>query len=336
MKKIVKIGNKEVGEGKPAFIIAEAGSNHNQLIDQAKKLIDIAAESKVDAIKFQLFKAEKLYPKNTPEYKILKDLEFLDQWMGELYDYSKQKELLFLASAFDTDAIDVLVNVGASAIKIASSELINFPLLKFAAEKNKPLLISVGMADLTDIANALEVVASTKNEDVVLLQCTALYPTTPKDVNLNVIDSLKKIFSVPVGFSDHTMSTTIPAVAVALGACVIEKHITLSRQLKGPDHSYATEPHELKEMVKAIREVELSLGNSQKEILPQERELSRRTSIFAKADIPKNALITSDHLIIKRPLLGMKTQFFNAIIGMKANKDIKKDEPIKWDFLKVN
>lgn len=335
MKKIVKIGNKEVGEGKPTFIIAEAGSNHNQKLDKAKELIDIAAEAGVDAIKFQLFKAETLYPKNTPVYEILKGFEFLDEWLGELFDYSKELGLLFLASPFDTDAIDSLINFGASAIKIASSELTNFSLLKYASEKNKPLLVSVGMSDISDIAHALEVISSTGNNEVVILQCTALYPTQPQDVHLNVINRLKKTFCVPVGFSDHTISTIIPAAAVALGACVIEKHITPNRQLGDPDHFYATEPDELKEMVKAIREVELSLGSSYKEILPQEKELSRRTSIFAKVDIPKNTVISKDSLVIKRPLLGIKPQFYDSIIGMRAKKDIKKDVPIKWDFLKT-
>ena len=334
MKRIVKIGNKEVGEGKPTFIIAEAGSNHDQRLDQAKKLIEIAAESGVDAIKFQLFKAEKLYPKNDPVYEILKKIEFLDDWLGVLFDFSKENGLLFLASPFDIEAVDSLVNIEVSAIKLASSELTNLSLLKYTSEKDIPLLISVGMADISDIANALEVISSTGNNDVILLQCTALYPTLPRDVHLKVIKSLKETFSVPVGFSDHTKSTIIPAAAVAMGACVIEKHITLDRKLPGPDHSYATEPAELKKMVDAIREVEMSIGSSNKVILPQERELSRRESIFAKVDIPRDTKIKEEYIYIRRPFHGIKPQFYNGIIGMRVNRDIKKDEPIKWDFLK--
>ena len=215
MKKNVKIGNKLVGDGSPAFIIAEVGSNHNGNLAQAKKLIDIAADSRVDAVKFQIFKAENFYEKKNPMFKVMKENELPRNWLKELNNYAAKKEVVFLASPFDEEAIDLLQVIGCPAIKWASSETVNLPLLRYAASKKKPLLISTAMCNLADIYEAVDVAVSAGNDDIVLLQCTALYPTPPQHVHLNVMDALRKTFHCPVGYSDHTLGFSVPIAAVA-------------------------------------------------------------------------------------------------------------------------
>ena len=334
MKKKVKIGDRWVGKGEPTFIIAEVGSNHDRKLDQAKKLIDIASESGVDAVKFQLFKAENLYSKKDPRFAIVKANELPREWMGKLAEYAKNRGIVFLASPFDQEAIDQLYEIGVPAYKWASPEIANSPLLMYAAAKKKPMLISTGMCNLADIQEALDIVYSTGNEDIILFHCTSLYPTKHHQVNLRMMDTLRDAFHLPVGFSDHTMSIVIPAAAVVRGACVIEKHFTQSRKLKGPDHPYALEPDELKQMVRAIREVEQSLGSPIKNlILGAEDPALNRSSIVAKTDIPKDAKIIEDMLIIKRSAYGIKPMYLEIVIGREAKRDIKKDEAITWEMI---
>jgi len=333
MTKKIKIAERWVGEGEPAFIIAEVGSNHNRNLEQAKKLIDVAAESKVDAVKFQLFKAENLYPETDPMFAVMKTNELPQEWARELAEYAKSRSLIFLASPFDAESVDYLEKVGVPAYKWASSEAINLPLLRYAAAKQKPMLIATGMCDLADVGTAVELVRAMGNQDIVLLHCASLYPAEPHHVNLRAMATMRDAFHLPVGFSDHTLGYIVAAAAVARGACVIEKHFTLSRKLKGPDHSYALEPDELQQLVKAIREVEASLGSPIKDMLPEEKQLARRESVAAAVNIPKGTSITGDMLLVKRPALGIKPRFLDAVIGAKAKVDIEKDEPITWDMV---
>lgn len=276
MKENIRIGNRLVGEGQPTFIIAEVGSNHNRDLVQAKKLIDVASESGADAVKFQLFKADVLYKRHDPMFKVMKENEVPREWVKELSKYANDRGIMFLASPFDREAVDLLQEIESPAIKLASSEAVNLSLLRYAASKKRPILISTGMCDLADVYEAVETISSMGNDDIILLQCTSLYPTESKDVNLRVMDMLRETFQFPVGYSDHTLGYFMPAIAVARGACLVEKHFTLSRKLKGPDHSYALEPDELMQMVKAIREVEQSLGSAVKSILPEEKKVARR------------------------------------------------------------
>lgn len=331
MTKKIKIANKLIGIGEPTFIIVEVGSNHDRNLSQAKELIDVACTSGVDAVKFQLFRAESFYKRNDPMFEVMKKNEFPREWLRELCVYAKKKDVIFMASPFDKEAIDLLQEIGSPVIKWASSETVNLPLLRYAASKKKPIFISTGMCNLADIYEAVRAVTSCGNDNIVLMQCTSLYPTEPKDVNLHVMDTLRDAFRYPVGYSDHTLGFTIAVAAVARGACVIEKHFTLSRKLKGPDHSYALEPDELKKMVKAIRDVEESLGTYVKEMHPDERKLARRTSIIAKKNISKGTKITQDLIKIDRPALGIEPRFLPAIIDAKANKKINKGEGIDWN-----
>ena len=240
---------------------------------------------------------------------------------------------MFLASPFDEESIDNLHKVGVPAYKWASSETVNLPLLRYAASKKKPMIISTGMCDLADVYEAVKVVHSTGNQDIILLHCTSLYPAEPRCVNLRAMDTLKNAFQLPVGYSDHTLGFLISAIAAARGACVIEKHFTLSRKLNGPDHSYALEPDELTQMVKAIRETERSLGSAVKEMLLEEKKLARRESLIAKVDIPKGSILTKEMIVIKRPAFGIKAGFLNAVIGRETKREIKKDEAITWDII---
>jgi N-acetylneuraminate synthase/N,N'-diacetyllegionaminate synthase len=207
------------------------------------------------------------------------------------------------------------------------------PFLRFVASKGKPLLISTGMCDLADVHEAVEVVRAAKNNDIVLLQCTGLYPTPAKNVNLNVMRTLRTAFNSPVGFSDHTLGLEIPFAAVAMGARVIEKHFTLSRKLKGPDHSYALEPSELKSLVKGIRDIERAFGSSDKEILVEEKKYARRESLYAAVDIAKGEKITSDKLISQRPALGIRPRYLKAIVERRAKTTIKKGQGLTWEMI---
>jgi len=343
MRKI-RVGGKHIGEEEPCFIIAEAGSNHNGSLEQAKKLIDVAAEAGADAVKFQIFKAEDLYSKYTPEfnylkgqntYELIKSIETPREWIKELAGYCKEKNIDFLASVFDFEAIDILDKY-VPAFKIASFEIADLELLKYAAGKGKPVIISTGMANLGEIEDAITAIRSVGNENIILLHCNSLYPTPVGIVNLRAIETMKTAFKVPVGFSDHTLGIHIPIAAVAIGACMIEKHFTLDRNLPGPDHSFAIEPDELKEMVRCIREAEKAKGSGIKEKSDSESEemyVKARRSIHAKVDIPKGRKITRDMIIIKRPGYGIKPKFVDIVVGREAKKDIKEDEWITWNAI---
>jgi N-acetylneuraminate synthase/N,N'-diacetyllegionaminate synthase len=327
----VKIGNKLIGEEEPCFIIAEAGSNHNGSLEQAKELIDVAVEAGADAVKFQLFKAESLSADKKTQ-QILKNLEFRRDWLKELNEYAKRKDILFLATPFDAEAVELLDNINTPAFKIASGDLTNLPLIKYIAEKGKPIILSVGLGSLDEIRATLDVIYSTGNENVALLHCVASYPTKPEDVNLKVIKTLKQKFQVPVGFSDHTMEVSVPIGAVALGANIIEKHFTLDRKLEGPDHPYALEPEELEFMVKGIRDIEIALGSGIKIVVESEKQglVEGRRSIFANVNIPEGTIITRDMLSILRPAVGIAPKYIDKIIGKQVKKDINAYEPITW------
>lgn len=348
MRGKVKIGGRWVGEGEPTFIIAEVGGNHDRKLSQAKELIDVAVDAVADAVKFVIYSAETLYSRKTPQFSYLKELsadkstyeiirenELPREWLAELAEYCQNKGIVFLASPFDREAIDQLYEIGAPAYKWASFEIVDLPLLKYAASKGKPMFLSTGMCNLTDIQEAVDTVYSTGNEDIILLHCTSLYPTKPNQVNLRMMDTMKNAFHLPVGLSDHTLGITISIAAVARGACVIEKHFTLSRKLKGPDHPFALEPEELKQMVRAIRELEESLGSLTKKMIPGEEEMARlgRRSIVANVDIAKGTKLTKDMLIIKRPGYGIKPKFLDIIIGREANRDIERDDIITWEMI---
>ncbi|AOQ23410.1 N,N'-diacetyllegionaminic acid synthase [Moorella thermoacetica] len=339
----VQIGSRTLGHGKPVFIIAEAGSNHDGSLAQARQMIEVAAEAGVDAVKFQLYSAETLYSRQTPvfpgederPYEMVRKCELPRAWLPELAQYTRQKSLAFLCTPFDYQAVDELEAIGVNAFKWASSEINDIPLLKYTASKGKPMIISTGMSNLADVQEAVDAVRSVGNNDIILLHCVAVYPTPIEEVNLRAMDTLRNAFHLPVGFSDHTLGLTAAIAAVARGACVIEKHFTLDRQLEGPDHKFALEPEELKALVKAIREVEACLGRPEKRPTPGEEEkvlLSRR-SIIAAVNISKGCKIEREMLITKRPGYGIPPKFIDIIVGRQAKVDIPKDTPVQWEMI---
>ena len=345
----IRIEDKLIGEEEPCFIIAEAGVNHNGSVELAKKLIDTAKDAGADAVKFQTFKAENIvvkdaekaeYQKETTgigesQYEMIKKLELAEEDFRELADYAKEKDIMFLSSPFDKESVDLLHELDVPAFKVGSGEITNLPLLRYIAKKGKPIILSTGMSTLGEIEEALDVIRSEGVEDIILLHCVSNYPARIEDVNLRAMETLKQAFKLPVGFSDHTLGITAPIAAVALGACVIEKHFTLDRNLPGPDHKASLEPDELKEMVKAIREVEKALGNGIKKPTKEEEKIKKvaRRSIVAKVDIPKGAIITEEMLDVKRPETGIEPKYLKFIIGKKAKEDIKKDDVIKFEMI---
>ncbi|MHA1239281.1 MAG: N-acetylneuraminate synthase family protein [Promethearchaeota archaeon] len=342
------IGDKEVGNNNPTFIIAEAGSNHNQDMSIAKKLIEIAAQAEADAVKFQTFSAETLYSKKTPNpdylkgkiqdksiWQLIKDIELPREWQQELADYAKEHDLIFLSTPFDYDAIIQLEQLNIPAFKIASFEIVDLPFLKELAKTGKPIILSTGMASLGDIEDAMHAIREEAEVGIALLHCAINYPPPMEDLNLRAIQTLKQAFQVPVGYSDHTMSITIPSVCVSLGASIIEKHFTVDRKLKGPDHNFALEPNELKKMIINIRETEAALGSPVKFRPVSENNLYKiaRRSIVAKKKIPKDKIIDASDIQIKRPGYGISPKFIDIIIGRRAKKDIELDDIITWDLV---
>lgn len=348
MRKI-RIGDKLVGDNEPIFIVAEAGVNHNGNVALGKKLIDLAKDAGADAVKFQTFKTEKIvtsyaekagYQKETTgvselQYEMLKKLELKDEEFMELFNYAKKRSVIFLSSAFDRESVDLLNDLGVPAFKIASGEITNFPLLKYVAEKRKPVILSTGMSTISEIGDALKVIRENGTKDIVLLHCVTSYPAKKEEANLKVIESLRQKFKLPIGFSDHTLGITIPIAAAALGAVIIEKHFTLDKNLPGPDHKASLEPNELKEMINAIRDVEKALGNGVKKLTKQEKEIRKnvRRSVVAKVKISKGTIISEDMLDIKRPGIGIEPKHLNKIIGKKAKKSMEPDELITFENL---
>jgi N-acetylneuraminate synthase/N,N'-diacetyllegionaminate synthase len=336
--KKIKIGDKVVGEGEPTFIIAEAGSNHDGKLEQAKRLIDIASDAGVDAIKFQAFKADKIFNevKNKDIVDKLEKLELREEWYKKLFDYANEKGLIFISSVFDEDSADLLDNLGIAAYKIASYELTHIPLLEYIAKKNKPLILSTGMANESEVKEAVECIYSAGNRQVIILHCVSQYPAEPENINLKSLLTLKRIFDCPIGFSDHTETIYAPIAAVTLGAKAIEKHFTLDKSLPGPDHAYALEPEELKQMVTAIREVEKMSGSE--EIKPTKSEINERKwrrAIYAACDISDGTVIAKEMLMIVRPSPdgSLAPKYLKELLGKRIKKNIEKGDFITEEMV---
>lgn len=344
----IKISNRVIGEGKPCFIIAEAGVNHNGKLSLAKKLVDAAKKAGADAVKFQVFSAEDLVTKTAEiaeyqkrrtvkgsQYEMLKKLELTREGFVELAHYAEKKKIMFLASAFDEKSVDFLEELDVPAFKVPSGEITNFPLLEHIAKKEKPIILSTGMSTLKEVEEALEVMKKEGTNDIVLLHCVTNYPAKVEEVNLRAMETLKCVFGLPVGFSDHTVGINIPIAAVAMRAAIIEKHFTLSKKLPGPDHKASLEPHELAEMIRGIREVEKALGDGAKRPTSSEKLIKKivRRSIVARVPIPKGTVIEEQMLSLKRPGVGLEPKYLKEVIGKKAKEDIEVDELITLEKL---
>jgi len=285
----IDIAGRKVGPGHPSFIIAEAGVNHNGDIGLAKQLIDAAVDAGADAVKFQTFKAENVVLKTAPkaryqkettdaaesQYEMLRKLELTAQDFVELKNYCDRGNILFMSTPHDQESINTLDELGVEVFKVGSGDITNIPYLKHMARKGKPIILSTGMSYLSEVDEAVRIIQDAGNEQLILLHCVSNYPADPSDVNLHAMETMRKAFAVPIGYSDHTLGIEIPIAAVAMGACVIEKHFTLDRQLPGPDHRASLEPPELKAMVDGIRKVEQALGDGRKMPASSEEDTRR-------------------------------------------------------------
>lgn len=333
LKNELNISGTNVGGSAPPYVIAEIGSNFDKSLDKAKKLIDAAKEACANAVKFQLFRADVLYPNRDGLYDIFKSIELNADWVPVLDKHARDQGLHFMASAFDMGSIDVLKEVNAPAHKVASSETTNLGFLHKLASTGKPIIISTGMCDMVDVEEAISACMGAGNNQIVLLQCGSMYPLPNNLVNLRVIHSLAQRFNCPVGFSDHTLGQIAAITAVGLGATVFEKHFTLDKKSSGPDHFYALEPDELKSYVDAIHEAHVALGSGDKEMLPEEKEQGRREGLYIARNMAKGETITSADIVIKRPAVGLRVRYLPAVVGAKLAKALDKGQPLSWDVL---
>jgi N,N'-diacetyllegionaminate synthase len=348
-QRTIRIGPRLVGDGQPCYVIAEAGSNHNRDLDMARRLIDVAVDARADAVKFQTFSGSSLYSSKAPRFdylegvsdkppaELLDDLALPREWQPILAEHARGQGIEFLSSPFDTDAVDELDRLDVAAFKVASFELVDLPLIRYMAKFGRPIVMSTGMANMGEIEEALEAARSGGANELCVLQCASLYPAPPSTMNLRSIATLKSAFGIPVGLSDHTLGIHLAPAAIAIGADLVEKHFTLDRSLPGPDHSFAIEPDELRQLVRHIREVEDALGDGVKrgptEAEAVEMYAKARRSVVAACRIPEGTRISREMLTVKRPGFGVKPKFIDTLVGRVAATTIEEDEVITWEMV---
>ncbi len=338
MVKPVLIGARAVGPGLPCLVIAEAGVNHNGSLDMALRLVDAAAEAGADIVKFQTFNSEEVVTPLAPkaDYQVqntgttesqldmIKKLELPDDAFRTIQGRCREHGIAFLSTPFDHRSADLLEEMGVEAFKIPSGEITNHPFLSHIARKGKPLIMSTGMSKLEEVTAAVDVIYAAGNTELVLLHCVSSYPAVPSSVNLRAMKTLEQRFNVPVGYSDHTEGLSIPLGAVALGACLVEKHFTLDRKLPGPDHRASLEPRELAAMVKGIREVQSALGDGVKRPVAEELSTAAvaRRSLVAAHDLQAGTVLTENMVVIRRPGTGLPPSDLTRILGRQLKRDI--------------
>jgi N,N'-diacetyllegionaminate synthase len=330
----LRIGQRNIGRGEPVFIIAEAGVNHNGDLALARQLVDVAAHAGADAVKFQTFKAEKVVSPQAPkagyqlqttgadesQLELVKRLELPFEAFRELFVYCQDKGILFLSTPFDEESADFLDALGVAAFKVPSGEITNLPFLTHVARKGKPLIVSTGMSYLGEVETAVRAIVEAGNRNIVLLHCVSNYPADPSDANLRAMRTLSAAFGMPVGFSDHTLGLEVALAAVSLGACMLEKHFTLDRNLPGPDHRASLEPDQLKALVQGIRNVEAALGHGRKEPAASETNTAgaARRSLVAGRDIPAGTMLSEEDIALKRPGTGLPPALWPYLLGRTA------------------
>lgn len=347
--KTLKVGDRLVGEEQPCYIIAEAGVNHNGHLDLAKHLINIAVEAKADAVKFQKRTINDILIAEVREqrYEVpnalgttygehRQRLELSEEAYRELAAYCRDKGITFLASAWDKGSADFLEQLGVPAYKIPSADLTNLPLVAHIAQKGKPIILSTGMSDMEEIADAVSAVRK-YHDQLILLHCTSTYPCDNNQINLRVMDTLRQKFGVLVGYSGHERGLAPSEAAVALGAVVVERHFTIDRTLPGPDHAASLESHGLQLLVRNIRNIENALGSPKKQILDSERPIRQRLakSVVAACNILVGTKISLDMLTVKSPGTGISPRHLHLLVGRVAQKDIPEDtllpkEALNW------
>ena len=346
----LKIKNKKIGSNYPIFIIAEMSANHLQKFDNAVKLIKAAKEAGADAIKLQTYTPDTITIDCGNEYFQIKQGTLWDgqtlyelykkaytpwEWQPKLKKIAEEEGLVFFSSVFDKSSVDFLENIKVPAYKIASFEITDIPLIEYVALKGKPIIMSTGIATLSDIEEAVNACKRMGNEQIALLKCTSAYPAPLEDVNLKTIPNLADTFKTVVGLSDHTLGFSVPIASVALGARIIEKHLTLDRSMGGLDAAFSLEPEEFKAMVKSVREVEKALGEVSYDLsekIKKSRDLSR--SLFVVKDIKAGEVFTEENFRSIRPGYGLLPKYLKDILGKRATQDIKRGTPFKWELIR--
>lgn len=337
-----------MGNGEPVYIIAEIGSNFDGSIKRAKMLIDLVKDCGADAVKFQCFTADKIVSKEgfedlkkgfqskwkKPVYEIYKDAEFPRKWHYELFNYANKKKLHFLSAPYDIEAVDILDKLGVPVFKIGSGDITWHEMLRYIAKKGKPVILATGASKMAEIDEAFRVIRSEGNEEIILLQCVTNYPAHFEYANIRAMKTMGEMFDVLIGYSDHTPRAIVPLGAVALGACIIEKHFTDDKSRKGPDHPFAMDWKEFKIMVDGIRTLEKALGSPAKDLYKDEKEtvILQRRCLRAAKDISKGSKITADMVDVLRPLSenSLDPKYKEIIIGREAKVNLKKGDPFTW------
>jgi len=333
---------------KPVTIIAEAGVNHNGCVETACRMIDVAADCGADAVKFQTFEPERLVSRFAPkaayqrrrtaadesQLQMIERLRLPAEDHRRLLAGCRRRGVAFMSSAFDLESIDLLVELGLETFKVPSGEITNDPYLRKIGALGRRVILSTGMADMEEIGRALEILttAGTNRDDITVLQCNTGYPTPMRDVNLRAMQTIREVFSVTVGYSDHTEGMEAAIAAVAMGATVIEKHFTLDSTMAGPDHIASAEPGQFRALVAAVRNTELAMGDGIKRPSPSERQnrAVARKSVVAAVDIPAGSVITPEMLAVKRPGTGVPPGDLETLVGSRARRSIERDEVITW------
>lgn len=343
------IGKKVIGNNQPVFIIAELSGNHLQKFDLAVETIKAIKESGADAVKLQTYTPDTITIDCNNEYFQIKQGTMWDgktlyqlyqeaytpwDWQSKLKKLAQELGLICFSTPFDNTAVDFLEEMDVPAYKVASFEILDIPLIEYIASKGKPVIISTGIATLSDIEEAVTACRRMGNNQIALLKCTSAYPTPIEEVNLKTIPNIVETFRTVVGLSDHTLGISVPIASVALGAKIIEKHFILDRNLGGPDAAFSLEPEEFKTMVKAVREIEKALGEVSYTLtakVQKNREFAR--SILVVQDMKKGEVFTPENVRVIRPGYGLHPKYFKDILGKKASKDIKKGTPMSWDLV---
>jgi N,N'-diacetyllegionaminate synthase len=342
----ILIGDRVVGSNTRVYVVAEIGINHGGSVTQAIKLIDAAADAGADAVKFQTFRTERLMVATRDRfaqqeegsetaYQLFRRLELSWEDYEKLKKHADERNVSFLSTPFDEESADLLERIGVPAFKIASSDVTHLPLLKHVAVKNKPILLSTGMSFLSEVAEAVWALKSAGATEILLLHCVSSYPAPAEALNLRTIQTMRDYFDLPVGYSDHTEGILLPIVAVSLGAVLIEKHFTIDKNARGPDHKLSMDPEELKALVCSVRSAESSLGDGRKcpSACEAENRLLSRRSIVASVDIRAHETIAPWMLGFKRPGSGIEPKQAERIVGMKARRNISRDTLLQWDDL---
>jgi N,N'-diacetyllegionaminate synthase len=346
---MLRIGDKRIGAGQPTFFIAEGGVNHNGNVENAKRLVEIAADAGADAVKFQTFRAEELASSAAPKAKyqedhsgadesqleMLKRLELSTEDFQEIEKHARLREIIFLSTPFDTESVDMLDQLRVPAFKIPSGEITNWPLLEYIAAKNRPVILSTGMSYLSEVEEAIGVIRAAGCSHLAVLHCTSNYPAAAASSNLRAMQTISETFDVPTGLSDHTLGMEMAIAAVAMGARIIEKHFTLDKSLPGPDHQASLAPNELRSLIHSIREVESGMGDGIKRPTPSEeetRDVARR-SIITRQEILKGTTIERQMLVFKRPGNGIPPSKLAEIVGRKVTRTIPADSKLEFEDL---